>query len=190
MKTGWAVAYGVVCGLISAGLLLLIARPRQGKSIELPPIPTPAFLVVHVAGAVKQPGIYSLAPGSRVLDAIQAAGGISDVGDPSLINLAAFLEDGGRVYIPPKGTTILMTPGIGSLTPTPVMFPVNINTASQAELEALPGIGPVTAQVILTYRQLNGAFTSIEAIQDVDGIGPVTYEKIKNLITIGDDLQP
>lgn len=190
MKTGWAVAYGVMCGLLGAGLLLLVTRPRPGKPIELPALPAPAFVMVHVAGAVNQAGIYSLAPGSRVLDAVNAAGGISEAGDASLINLAALLEDGGRVFVPSRGTTAITTPGIGSLTPSPVLFPVNINTASQAELEALPDIGPVTAQNIITYRQQNGTFNNLEEIQNVVGIGPVTYEKIKDLITIGDESQP
>jgi len=186
MKTGWAVAYGVVCGVLGAGLLLLVTRPRQGKPIELPPIPTPASLMVHVAGAVNQPGIYPFTPGSRVLDAVNAAGGINEAGDTSLLNLAALLEDGGRVFVPSKGSTFITPSGIGSLTPTPVQFPVNINTASQTDLEALPNIGPVTAMNIITHREQNGAFKDIQEIQNVVGIGPVTYEKIKDLITIGD----
>jgi competence protein ComEA len=153
--------------------------------VELLPPPTPQPMLIHISGAVAAPGVYSLPPGSRVQDAVQAAGGLLSDADESQVNLAAFLEDGQKVHIPAQGAAGDLPSDTRSGEPLPDAL-VNINTASQAELEALPGIGPSLAQAILAYRQANGAFTSLEGIQAVDGIGPVTYEEIKGLITIGD----
>jgi competence protein ComEA len=190
-KSWWVLAFGIVGGLLGAGLLFLITRSPHGDEIELLPPPTPLPVVVHLTGAVLEPGVYTLPSGSRAKDAVVAAGGLSPDAAGEAVNLAAFLEDGERIYIP-------------SITPTPVAamvtgssdssgeimatlsFPININTASSQELERLPEIGPVLAQEIITFRQTNGLFQHIEAIQNVPGIGPATFDKIKDLITVGD----
>ncbi len=203
MKTGWAVAFSVVCTFLVAGALYLAASPPRGEEISLPAAPTPLPLVVQVSGAVARPGLYALPAGSRVQDAIDAAGGLTAEADLDLLNLAAFIQDGERVAVMARGAW--QTPeaassedagqaGISSRNPespappdpqaTPNTGPINLNTATQAELENLPGIGPSLAQRILAYREQHGPFTTIEDIQKVKGIGPKIYEKIKGLITI------
>ena len=198
MKTGWALALGVICGLLGAGIILLVSRPPGGSAITLLPPPSPVPLVVYVSGAVARPDIYTVPVGSRVRDAIQAAGGLSSQADPQSLNLAAFLEDGMKIQV----AQIVKTPiAAGAMTGTsngraPTSSAtglsqgvasnlVNINTASQQELDTLAGIGPALAQRIIAYRTVKGPFTKIEDIQNVSGIGPVTFEKIKNMITIG-----
>jgi competence protein ComEA len=198
MKTLWALAFGVLFGLLAAGLLFLIASPPRGEAIRLAPPPTPPPLIVHVSGAVARPGVCKLAPGSRLQDAVQAAGGLTGEADDQALNLAAPVQDGDLIRVPIKQQALegaeqpLLSsqpeapgraPDLG--TPVEAGGPVDINTADQEQLEELPGIGPVTAQKIVDHRQENGPFASIEAIQDVSGIGPATFEKIKALITVG-----
>lgn len=158
----------------------------------LSPPPTPLPLVVHVSGAVTQPGVYSMPIGSRVKDAIEAAGGLLPDANIQSLNLAAPLQDGELIWIPtiiktnPTTSEPDKTPGDDRsliVTPTPTGL-ININTATLEELDTLPGIGPFKAQGIIDYRNDHGPFNSIEAIQDVDGIGPVTYEGLKELITV------
>jgi competence protein ComEA len=200
MGKWWGVAFGIVGGLLGAGLLVLVTRPPRGESIQLLPPPTPPALAVHIAGAVLHPGVFSLPEGCRVHEAVQAAGGLLPEADTGTLNLAAFVQDGERIWVPskitiqepqpsdrpPLGDGERSAPSIPLLpepTPSPDK-PVNINTASQADLESLPGIGPVIAQRIIAFRQEHGPFTRIEDIQEVAGIGPATYEKVKDSITI------
>ncbi|MBN1666708.1 MAG: ComEA family DNA-binding protein [Anaerolineales bacterium] len=192
MKSWWQVALGILLGMLGAGAILLSSQPPRGSAIALLPPPTPAPLMIHVSGAVNQPGVYALAAGSRVVEAIDKAGGFRPDADQNALNLAGQLQDGERLFVPIK-PTVQPTASITNLLPAsgPTLPPattaaglININTASQEQLESLPGIGPVTAQKIITYRQENGPFTSIDAIQLVSGIGPVTFEKIQALITI------
>lgn len=185
MKTAWVIAYGVVVGLLAAALVLLLGRRPAGTPIQLLPPPTPEPIQVHITGAVLQAGLYALPPGSRVHDAIQAAGGFAEGANEQALNLAAFLEDGDRVIVPSLTSSPGTVPGETRLADPPVGFPIDINLATAAELEALPEIGPETARKILEYRQLHGAFEVIEDIMDVPGIGPATFEAIKDLITVG-----
>jgi competence protein ComEA len=136
--------------------------------------------------------VYSLPPGSRVKDAIESAGGPSQDASIQGLNLAAPLQDGDLIWIPaipkanPTSSETDKTPGeFQAPIPTPVSTGlVNINTATLEELDTLPGIGPVKAQSIIDHRNRHGPFNSIEAIQDVVGIGPATYEGLKDLITV------
>ena len=196
MKNWWAVALGVVFGVLAAGVILLASQPPRGHPIELLPPPTPVPIQVHVSGAVTNPGVYALPPQSRVQDAIDAAGGFDEDADPSSLNLAALLEDGALIRVPALEPTFTPAPR-GAATPAETAPPagepaapapemININTATQEELETLSGIGPVTARKIIEYRESNGPFTAIEEIQKVSGIGPVTFEKIKDFITVGE----
>ena len=194
MKNIWAVAFGVVCGLLGAGLLYSLTRPPRGEVIRLLPPPVPAPLVVHVSGAVVNPGVYSLPSGSRLGDAVQAAGGMTEAADKGALNLAAPLQDGERIDIPiisiEPQTTSPSEQAILPATITPVdeaiHYPIDINRATQAELESLPGIGPVLAKDIIIYLETHGPFRTIEEIQDVSGIGPAKFEKIKTLIIVGE----
>lgn len=181
----WAIAYGVVCGLLAAAIILLVSRSPHVQAIQLRPPPSPHPVVVDVSGAVKQPGVYSLPNGSRVVDAIGAAGGLTDFAITKSLNMAAILMDGEKVWVPQ--VTATPVPGVPSADRSSGLdILVNINTASQSELEALPEIGPVTAQRIIAYREANGPFLKIDDIQNVEGIGPATYEKIEDLITVGE----
>ena len=197
MKTWWAIIFGIIGGLLAAGILFLITRPPRGEPVTLNPPASPPPLVVHIVGAVRLPGVYQFQESSRVQDAILAAGGLRADANPEDINLASFLEDGQQLIIPslevPTSTGLIPTDSRAIELPLTITSPtpglVNINTATQQELESLPGIGPVTAQKILAYREANGPFAAIEDIQSVSGIGPVIFEKIKNLITVNNSGQ-
>ena len=164
----------------AAPAIVVTLRPTQPAT----PAPTaPTTILVYVSGAVKKPDVYTLAVGSIVKDAMNAAGGPADDADLDRINLAAPLSDGMQVHCPRKGETV-STPPSGSNS-TAAAGPININTATLEQLEALPGIGPAIAQRIIDYRAANGPFKSIEDIKQVKGIGDALFEKIKDSITVG-----
>jgi competence protein ComEA len=206
--------YGLLFGLFATGVLLVVARRPPGHPVQLLEPPTPVPLRVHVTGAVVNPGVYALPSGSIVQDALDAAGGTAARADVSGLNLAQVLNDGDQVRVPervptstpaptraPTATpppTVTVGPGTPSPTPPPTATPeptssgqtvpggqVNINTATLAELEILPRIGPAIAQRIIDYRTQNGPFNTIEEIMNVRGIGPATFAQIKDRITVG-----
>jgi len=190
MKSISNLIIGIFIGLIVAGLLYLTVRAPTGEPVQLLPTPTPEPIVVYVSGAVKRPGVYRLPPESRLVDAIQLAGGFLSSVDISQINLAKLVVDGDQIVIP--GGKDVPTPqltigGSGLLfTPTPPAGqPVNINLASADELDKLPGIGPTAAQKIVEYRTANGLFTRVDDLLKVPGIGPSTLDEIRGLITVG-----
>lgn len=187
LKSILYMAAGVLLGLFVALVIWVVARNPRGQAVTLRPVPTEKLLVIYVTGAVPRAGVYGLPQGSRVQDAISAAGGFLADANKDGINLARALEDGEQLDIPyAEGAS----PVIGTEVPEATQESsssdlININTASQAELETLPGIGPTTAQKIILYRETNGPFVSTEDIINVSGIGPGTYERIKSLITVG-----
>jgi len=204
MKQWMQLLAAIIVGLLGAGLLYLVTAPPRGNAITLRPPPTPAPLAVHVTGAVVRPGVYAFAPGSRVQDAITAAGGLRPDAHVEGLNLAARLEDGVQIQVafllptstaaprvtPKPSTMTTATPASAEITaPSPAPAApgqlINLNTATQSELETLKGIGPATAQKIIDYRTANGPFATIEAIMEVSGIGPATFENIKDFITAG-----
>lgn len=149
-------------------------------------------IFVHVCGAVKNPGVYELIGGSRVYEAVDMAGGFLDEADASFINLAAVLTDGQKIYVYTLEETssleasdyiedIQNQTAVGETTSG---NKININTATEAELEQLNGIGKTRAQAIIEYRNNNGRFESIESIKKVSGIGASTYEKLKEQICV------
>src|SRR5574341_1530255 len=178
MKSALYMASGVLFGLFLAALIWIVARGPSGEPVTLRPAPTQRPVVVQITGAVPRPGVYALPEGSRVQDVIAAAGGFLAEAEKSQINLAALLEDGQKLDIPyiEGGSPVLPTPGPTVVAATTDL--ININTASQSELESLPQIGPTTAQKIIEYRQQNGAFLSIEDIMNVAGIGPGIFDSI------------
>ena len=178
---------GVLLGLFVAVLVWVVARNPSGQAVTLRPPPTEQPIVVQIAGAVPRPGVYALAKGSRVQDAISAAGGFLAEADKTGINLARALDDGEQLEIPyAEGSSpVLGTPLPASTESASSTELIDINTASLAELDSLPGIGPTTAQKIIDYREQNGPFLTKEDIINVSGIGPGTYERLKDLITVG-----
>jgi competence protein ComEA len=181
--------FAVIVLAVSGVILLQVRRPKP-QPIELStatPLPSPEAtptvcpLRVYVSGAVHQPDVYTLPPDSIVKDAILAAGGATDDADLDRINLALAIADGQHVYVPHLGEE---SPPVEP--PSAQTAPggkVNINTADLKTLESLPGIGPVMAQRILDYRQAHGLFAKIEDVMEVSGIGPSTFENMRELIT-------
>ncbi len=188
----------LLCVIAFGGYLLYERRPQPEPItiIQASPMPTQtvAPMVVHVAGAVQRPGVYTLEPGSRVQDAVLAAGGLTRDVDESTLNLADRLLDGQRLEIGVRGSP-------AGPSPTPIApstlegqqrsyaspgVPgvLNINTATADELVALPGIGPVYAQRIVEYRETVGRFQHTEEIMNVSGIGPARYAQLKEMITV------
>jgi competence protein ComEA len=148
--------------------------------------PTPsAQVAVDVIGAVRQPGVYYVDSTARVNDAVNAAGGLAPDADREQINLAAHLTDGQQIKVPRVSeATQLGTPERASDAGGSAKQLIDINTADAALLEQLPGVGSVTAQAIIDYRTANGAFARIEDVQNVKGIGPSTFNKLKDHITV------
>ena len=142
----------------------------------------PTALVVDVVGAVRRPGLYRLAQGARIADAVSRAGGATAKADLELINLAAPLADGEQVVVPRRGTAALGVPPGPAGASAPSSRPVHLSTATLEQLDSLPGIGPVTAQKILDYRQKHGAFTSVDGLDAVPGIGPARLDQLKDLV--------
>jgi competence protein ComEA len=182
LKAFYPTFIGVLIGLVLGGVLWIVARSPRGNSVELLPAPTPSPLIVDVAGAVPRPGVYELPEGSRVKDAVEAAGGFLAEADKATINLAAPLDDGQRLDIP----FLAGTEPLGAIA-TPDVQPelIDINTADVDTLSTLPGIGPTLAQRIIDYRDTYGPFYYIEDIMNVEGISTSTFENIQDLIITG-----
>ena len=192
----------VLVAVIIAGLLflydrwprvppLVIVTPSPQESLNraatnITPTPRRATIKVHVSGAVTAPGVYSFLEGDRVEDALRAAGGPTAGADLTYINLAQRLWDEDQVIVPRIGETPVpvVTGGGSSPGAAGQERKVNINTASAAALEALPGIGPTYAKNIIDYRTKNGPFQRIEDLKDKKIIPAATFEKIKDLIDV------
>jgi competence protein ComEA len=196
-----------VIGLLVAGWAVLRAQPvslatpigqgpvSPGPSSGGPSSPPtgtggpsaePVVIMVHVIGAVRKPGLVSLPERARVADAIERAGGLSRDADPGRLNLAQMLGDGQQIVIGTKGAPAGEVrdgsggqPGSGGPDPPGTAGQqVDLNTATQAQLEELPGVGPVTAGKIISWRQQHGRFSRVEELQEVDGIGPKTFAEL------------
>ena len=151
---------------------------------------------VHVAGAVLSSGVVELPAGSRVVDAVAAAGGLRPDADSNRVNLAATLLDGSQVMIPSvgqanpeqvpvtQGSAVAGTSASNGSSPVADLGPINLNTATLEQLDALPGVGPATAQAILAFRDKEGRFDSVEALLDVRGIGDAKFEALRELVTV------
>jgi competence protein ComEA len=183
------IAFFILALLIVGGMvLLLVTRPQPVQITINPPVPsntplptsTPSPLTVYVTGEVNQPEtLHTLPPGSRVQDAIDAAGGTTESSDLSRVNLAAFLRDGDQVHVPSldegEAEAELPTPSGGAV--------VHVNTATVEDLDTLPGVGPALAQAIIDYREANGDFTSMDDLDAVSGIGPALLADLEGLIS-------
>ena len=170
--------------LAAAALVLLVVAGRTlagaGTATPRPAALVPEHaavapkLVIHVAGAVRQPGLYRLAEGKRVADAVARAGGATAPADTAAINLAAPLADGMQVVVPSR------VAGVAGAT---VAGRVSLSSASVAELDALPGVGPVTAQKIVDHRLAHGGFRSVDDLDAIPGIGPTRIEQLRELVS-------
>jgi len=176
----------LLAGVVFAALVVVLGvRHFAGHSAapasSFAPIraPAPAHLgarriVVDVAGAVRRPGLYRLPPGARIADALALAGGATRKADVTLVNLAAPLADGEQVVVPVRGAA---TASGGSPT-----APLDLNSASAEQLDALPGIGPATAAKIVAFRQEHGPFRTVNDLDAVPGIGPSRIDQLKGLV--------
>jgi competence protein ComEA len=188
---------GALLAAIGLGAALLFARlpdpppivlhlPPTATPVELPATPPePSPIAVFVSGAVQQPGLYVLPPGARVADAIAAAGGLAPAANPAAVNQATLLNDGTQVHVPTLEERSEPPAAIsGAADPTGAgMQPggrINVNSASAAELETLPGIGPARAVAIIANRP----YANVDDLTRVSGIGPATVEKLRDLVTV------
>ena len=178
--------------LLLALCLTLAACQQPAPIVVVPPPtvvptvpPTAAPIRVYVSGAVSRPGVYTLPPHSLVDDALKAAGGATAEADLDRINLALEVRDQQQVQVPRKGESVQPAPlaTAGGATAQGALR-VNINTATLADLDKLPKIGPATAQHIIDYRTKNGPFKYIEDLKKVSGIGDATFEVLKDFITV------
>lgn len=163
----------------------IVASPTPDQASTTPP----AAILVHVIGAVSSPGVVKLPVGSRVQDAIEAAGGLRRSADPADLNLAATVSDGSQIVIgtvkKPAGELRAGAGGGGSGgTSAGTDAKVSLNSATLAELDLLPGIGPVTAQKIIDWREAHGGFATVSDLQQVDGIGPKTYADLAARVSV------
>jgi competence protein ComEA len=174
--------------LAAAALVLLVVAGRTlagaGTATSQPAaqlVPERAAvapkLVVHVAGAVRRPGLYRLAEGKRVADAVARAGGTTAPADTAAINLAAPLADGMQVLVPRR------VPGPATAAGQGPAARVSLGSATVEQLDALPGIGPVTAEKIVDYRATHGGFRSVDDLDAIPGIGPARVEQLRELVS-------
>jgi len=177
------VLWALMGAAISGGVFILLHQPQRADITILLPTPTVAGpATVYVTGAVASPGLYTLPPGSRVDDALSAAGGALPDADLAQVNLARLVRDGEQVHVLTQGQPAL--PSASTAVPATGAL-VNLSTAGLDELMTLPGIGQVKAQAILDYRQQNGPFQRIDDLLRVPGIGPTTLQQIQGLVTLG-----
>ncbi len=172
-----ATALVVLVAVAAFAVLQVPRRPALQVTAPASP-PTPPSIKVHVVGAVQSPGVYQLAADARVEDGLKAAGGPVPSADLSSLNLAAPLKDGQQLAVPEVGTSSASAP------PAVQSTKLDLNRASMADLDALPGIGPVTAQKLVEYRTKQGRFNSIDELKDAKLLTSSTFEKIKDLIEV------
>lgn len=208
---------GMLCLLLAGGLVFFYSgkfsgRPSgqtAGPALSLTPPAAPEgeagrkalpddekkkHWVLYITGEVSSPGVYALSPDTRIVDLVDAAGGLTPRADPVRINLAAPLADGMHIHVPAAGSKELYDPSPSAPLPPSSSFTppaeggappqVNVNSATLEELERLPGVGPATARAILEYRRTRGFFSSVEDLLHVKGIGPKKLEGMRRAVTL------
>ena len=173
------------------GLALVVPRfietapagpPVEDRIPQVTLAPTTAIagtstVIVHVSGAVRSPGVYTLDATARVVDAVDAAGGVTADAELHLLNLAALVVDGQQIRVPVEGETVAPIAPVGS-------GPVDLNRADAIGLQELPGVGPATAEAIVAHREENGPFRSVDDLLDVPGIGPAKLAAIADAVVV------
>jgi competence protein ComEA len=203
------IAAVVLLGFLTVGgVLFFVTDPLRKAVVYTEPMPGNE-ICVHVCGAVVRPGVIALPTGSRVLAAIERAGGALAAADLEQVNLAAFVEDGAQIYLPKKGEVVAIPGKTGVKTArnnpdgrfakakqdrrlavkaaqpkVKVNWPLDLNQATRQQLELVPGIGPAMAGKILAYRQANGSFVSYDILMKVSGIGPAKLEKFRPYLCV------
>ena len=192
-------AHVIALGAFALGLAVvvvwLLRTPPPSESL-IPQVSAPAAaqpseaaaddttsLIVQAAGSVVSPGVYRLPANARVIDVIDAAGGLAPGADADRLALAARVSDGERVYVPRVGEA-LPAPPVGASSGSSESGPLDLNTASESDLDALPGVGPATAKAIVAYRSSHGPFTSVDQLLEVRGIGPAKLDQLGDLVTV------
>ena len=184
----------LLCGLALLGLAVFaVVYAGRGDGVAASPRPAPSLevaaaeeggsgLVVHVAGAVRRPGVYRLRAGARVADAVERAGGARRRADLGAVNLAAELQDGRQVLVPLRAKGGVAAANAAGATAPGV--PLNLNTATVEQLDELDGIGPATAQQIVAYREAHGGFGSVEELDQVPGIGETRLAALREKVRV------
>jgi competence protein ComEA len=204
-RTIGAVAGGTIIAVAAWWLVRVPPPPVEATLPTIAPVsalgvaataPAPALdVVVHVAGEVRNPGVYSLSPGARVVDALAAAGGPTASADLDRVNLAVPLGDAVQVYVPRRGrrtpsrapqpgvnAPTLPAPAIGAPGAATGVALVSLNSATAQQLDDLPGVGPATAAAIIGHRERNGPFASVDDLLAVPGIGPSKLARLRDLV--------
>lgn len=172
----------------TAYTLPIAEAPVMPTATEVPTTTEAQIVVIHIAGEVNNPGVFELPYGSRINDAVQLAGGVTEYANISAINLAAFLRDAMQIVVPAIGDEVenIVTYEYAAPPGTPAQNNnlVNINTATSTQLQTLPGVGPIIAQNIIDFRESNGWFASIDELINVAQIGAATLERLRELVTV------
>lgn len=203
----WALGGVAVIAILVAVFTLMTSDTPPVVAANLPPVqmvsasPAPqeqaSSVVVSVVGLVHKPGLVTLAPGARIADALAAAGGPQEGADVVGLNIAQKVTDGQQIVVgiaplpgqpPTLGSSVTSESGQGdaqaATTPETETGLLDLNTATEAQLDELPGVGPVTAAAIVAWRDANGAFTSVDQLADVDGIGPARLDKLRDQVRV------
>jgi len=184
--------HALVGAAILAAVLFVGGRvfSHAGAAAPAPPLQVapltttaaaPTEVVIDVAGAVRRPGLYRIAQGARVADALRRAGGATRRADLSLVNLAQLVADGEQVLIPRRGEAAAPSGAAAGASGAPT-GPIHLNSATVEQLDTLPGVGPVTAQKIVDYRAKHGAFSSVDELDAIPGIGPARLDQLRDLV--------
>jgi competence protein ComEA len=179
----------LLAGVVVAAVWVLRTPPPsellipQAAAVTSIPAAAPGegALMVQAAGAVLSPGVYRVPADARVIDVIDAAGGLAPGADADRLALAAKVSDGERVYVPRVGEAVPNAPTGGATEPA---GPLDLNTASERDLDGLPGVGPATAKAIVTYRESHGRFTSVDQLLEVRGIGPAKLDQLADMVRV------
>lgn len=187
------ITIGALVGLVAFLLVLFVRSPRDAIVLEVSRQSDPDQISVWVGGEVAKPGLYQLQRGSRVADAIAAAGGLNPGANASGLSMAGMLSDADEIVVPASSAAVQAVPVTESSAPNPTTAPasdsttnlININTADASELEELPGVGPAIAGRIIEYRNAHGGFTTVDELEAVSGISARMVDEFRPFITVG-----